>query len=83
LFPSKTDRHLVLAAILGVCGTLAQALVDFPLQVPSIRLAFLVLLALCWASPKILTTPPKDKTRIRYRLPIPSAELIKTSSRAL
>jgi hypothetical protein len=58
LFPSKTDRHLVLAAILGVSGTLAQSLVDFPLQVASLRLFFLVLLALCWASPQLLTTPP-------------------------
>jgi O-antigen ligase len=57
LFTSKTDRHLVLAAILGVSGTLAQALIDFPLQVASIRLFFLVLLALCWASPQLLTTP--------------------------
>jgi hypothetical protein len=80
-FTSKTERHLVLGAILGVMGTLAQALIDFPLQVASIRLFFLVLLALCWASPQLLTTPPKDPSRRRrYRLPIP-AELIKTSSR--
>jgi len=58
LFSSKTDRHLVLAAILGVCGTLVQSLVEFPLQVTSLRLFFLVLLALCWASPKVLTRPP-------------------------
>jgi hypothetical protein len=81
LFPSKTDRHLILAAILGVCGTLAQALIDFPLQVPSIRLFFLVLLALCWASPHVLTTTPKDPSRRRYRLPIPAAQAIKTSFR--
>jgi O-antigen ligase len=80
LFTSKTERHLVLGAILGVCGTLAHALVDFPLQIPSIRLFFLLLLALCWASPKLLTTPPKDPSRKRYRLPIPTAELIKTNS---
>jgi hypothetical protein len=81
LFPSKTDRHLVLAAILGVCGTLAQALIDFPLQVPSIRLFFLVLLALCWASPRLLTTPAeKTSPRRRFRLAIP-AEPITTSSR--
>jgi hypothetical protein len=80
LFPSKTERHLVLAAILGVLGTLAEALIDFPLQVASIRFFFLVLLALCWASPRLLRAPPKDPTRIRYRLPIP-AHLVKTSSR--
>lgn len=80
LFTSKTERHLLLGAILGVCGTLAHALVDFPLQIPSIRLFFLLLLALCWASPQLLTIPPKDPARKRYRLPIPSAELIKTSS---
>ena len=45
------------SAILGVGGTLAQSLIDFPLQVASIRLFFLVLLALCWASPKVLTPP--------------------------
>ena len=82
LFPSKTERHLVLAAILGVCGTLAQALIDFPLQIPSTRLFFLVLLALCWASPQLLTEPPEDATpRRRYRLPIPSDELIKASAK--
>ena len=80
LFTSKTERHLLLGALLGVCGTLAHALVDFPLQIPSIRLFFLLLLALCWASPQLLTIPPKDPARKRYRLPIPSAELIKTSS---
>ena len=72
LFPSKTERHLVLAAILGVCGTLAESLIDFPLQVPSVRLYFLVLLALCWASPRLLSAPPVDPKRIRYRLPIPA-----------
>jgi O-antigen ligase len=86
LFSSKTDRHLVLAGILGVCGTLAQALIDFPLQVPSIRLFFLVLLALCWASPKVLTAPPEDpspRKRSRYRLIMPpAAEPITTSSRS-
>ena len=76
LFPSKTERHLVLAAILGVCATLALALIDFPLQVASTRLFFLVLLALCWASPQLLTTPPEDPSpRRRYRLPIPSAAM--------
>jgi hypothetical protein len=59
LFTSKTERHLVLAAMLGVLGTLAQSLIDFPLQVASIRLFFLVLLALCWASPKVLATRPR------------------------
>jgi phage shock protein PspC (stress-responsive transcriptional regulator) len=79
-FTSKTERHLVLGAILGVCGTLAHALVDFPLQITSIRLFFLLLLAFCWASPKLLTTPPQDPTRKRYRLPIPSPELMKANS---
>ena len=82
LFPSKTDRHLILAAILGVCGTLAQSLIDFPLQIASIRLFFLVLLAFCWASPKLLTTPPKAASAMRrYRLPIPTDKPITTSSR--
>jgi hypothetical protein len=59
-FASKTDRHLVLAAMLGVVATLAQALVDFPLQIASIRLFFLLLLAFCWASPKLLAVPPPE-----------------------
>jgi hypothetical protein len=80
LFVSKTERHLVLAAILGVCGTMAESMLDFPLQVPSVRLYFLVLLALCWVSPRLLTEPWADPKRIRYRLPIP-AYLFKTSSR--
>jgi hypothetical protein len=80
-FTSKTERHLILAAILGVCGTLAQSLIDFPLQVASLRLFFLVLLAICWASPHALTIPPEDPStaRRRYRLPIPAN--LKTSSR--
>jgi O-antigen ligase len=71
LFPSKTDRHLVLGAILGVLGTLAQASIDFPLQIASIRLPFLVLLAFCWASPMLLTSPAKPPMR-HYRLPVPA-----------
>ncbi len=71
-FPSKTDRHLVLGAILGVLGVLAQATIDFPLQVPSIRLVFLVLLAFCWASPRLLTPPPRDPSIRHYRLPVPA-----------
>jgi hypothetical protein len=81
MFPSKTDRHLLLAAILGVCATLAQSFVEFPLQVVSLRLFFFVLLAFCWISPQLLTTPPKDPSsrRKRYRLPIPSPELMKAN----
>ena len=82
LFTSKTEHRLVLAAILGVAGTLTQALIDFPLQVTSIRLFFFVLLAFCWASPKLLATPPKKHShRKHFRLPVPSDELLKTSSR--
>jgi O-antigen ligase len=80
LFASKTEHHLLLAAILGVSATLVQALIDFPLQVTAIRLFFFVLLALCWASPKLLTAPPKH-TRTHFRLPIPTDELIRTNSR--
>ncbi|HEV3271496.1 MAG TPA: O-antigen ligase family protein [Candidatus Methylacidiphilales bacterium] len=80
LFPSKTERHLVLAAILGVCGTLTQALIDFPLQVPSIRLFFLVLLALCWSSPRFLKKPAKSPFK-HYRLPVPADIAVKTSFR--
>ena len=72
LFPSKTDRHLVIGAILGVLGTLAQSTIDFPLQIASIRLPFLVLLAFCWASPRLLTAPPRKPGMRRYRLPIPA-----------
>ncbi len=71
-FASRTDRHLVLACLLGVLGILTHALFDFPLQIASIRLFFLVLLAFCWASPRMLMPKPEDATRIRYRLPVPS-----------
>ena len=85
LFTSKTERHLILAALLGVIGTLAESLIDFPLQIASIRLFFLVLLALCWVSPLLLSRP-REKERIRYRLPIPmdeaeEEEAVTTSSR--
>jgi O-antigen ligase len=85
LFTSKTERHLVLAAILGVCGTLAQALIDFPLQVASLRLFFLLLLAVCWASPQFLAARPRPPSALRrYRLVIPAAaETVKTSSHSL
>jgi hypothetical protein len=80
LFTSKTERHLLLAALLGAGGTLTQALIDFPLQIASIRLFFLVLLALCWASPHLLTKPvPVGLPRRHYRLPIP-AELTATTN---
>ena len=84
LFASKTERHLILAAILGICGTLAQSLIDFPLQIASIRLFFLVLLAFCWASPQLLTKPPPASSpKRRYRLPIPAdIAPITTSSRS-
>jgi hypothetical protein len=73
LFTSKTERHLLLGAILGVMGTLAQSLIDFPLQIASLRFFFLVLLALCWASPELLTLPPREpSTRRRYRLVLPA-----------
>jgi O-antigen ligase len=74
LFTSKTERHLVLAGLLGVIGTLAQALIDFPLQIASLRYFFLLLLALCWASPRLLTLPPEEADspdRIRYKLILP------------
>jgi len=71
-FTSKTERHLVLAAILGVVGTLAQALLDFPLQIASLRFFFLVLLALCWASPECLTRRPRQSSRRRFQLVIPA-----------
>ena len=74
-FTSKTERHLVLAAILGVLGILAGSLIDFPLQIASIRLFFLVLLALCWVSPLLLSRPrDTSPPRIHYRLPIPMDE---------
>jgi O-antigen ligase len=74
LFASKTERHLILAGILGIIATLAEALIDFPLQIASLRLFFLVLLALCWASPQVLIKPPEVALapRKRFRLPIPA-----------
>jgi O-antigen ligase len=74
LFTSKGDRRLLLAAILGVGGTLAEALMDFPLQIASIRLCFLVLLALCWASPRLLATPPPQAAPHRRKFRIPSPQ---------
>jgi len=72
-FTSKTERHLLLAAILGVLGTLAESMIDFPLQIASIRLFFLVLLALCWVSPLLLSQPRRPSFAMRrYRLPIPA-----------
>ena len=85
LFDSKTERHLVLGAILGIGGTLAESLIDFPLQIASLRLFFLVLLALCWVSPRLLTKPvTAPSPRKRYRLPIPAelAEPLRASSHA-
>ena len=83
-FTSKTERHLLLAALLGVMGALVEAAIDFPLQIASIRLFFLVLLALCWVSPLLLTKPPRTSlTMRRYRLPIPAdlaAKPVTTSS---
>jgi hypothetical protein len=72
-FASKTERHLLLAAILGVMGALVEAAIDFPLQIASIRLFFMVLLALCWVSPFLLNRPRRTSVSMRrYRLPIPA-----------
>ncbi len=84
-FTSRTDRHLVLGCVLGLLGTLTHSLFDFPLQIASIRLFFLLLLALCWASPELLTPlPPVEKPKLRrYKLPVPSEyykKLAKSSS---
>jgi len=70
-FYSPTDRHLILAAILGVLGTLTHALFDFPLQVASIRLFFLLELALCWAAPALLAPLPGRMRRLYQSLAIP------------
>ncbi len=70
-FQSRTDRHLVLACMLGVLGTLTQALFDFPLQVPSIRLFFLVELALCWAAPALLAPLARKANFAAHRVQIP------------
>lgn len=83
-FTSKTDRHLVLGAILAVLGTLTQAFVDFPLQIASIRLFFLVALALCWASPRMLKKPSRapGEHRRHYWIPVP-AQYAKDSQKDL
>src|ERR1700677_943782 len=75
LFSSRTDRHLLLGALLGVIGTLVQSLVDFPLQIASLRLFFLTLLALCWASPQLLAPPEKKVVTPTEKQPVikPSA----------
>ncbi len=78
-FPSRTDRHLVLACILGVLGALVCAVFDFPLQIASVRLFFLVELALCWAAPSILTPPPRDPGRLHYPIRVSSKEIADTS----
>lgn len=83
-FTSKTERHLLLAAMLGVMGSLLEAAIDFPLQIASIRLFFLVLLAVCWISPMLLTKPRRSSLPMRrYRLPVPAelaAKPVTTSS---
>ena len=74
-FLSRTDRHLVLACILGVLGTLLHAAFDFPLQVASIRLFFLVELALCWAAPSLLTPLPREMRQLQHPLTIPPPDV--------
>jgi len=74
-FESRTDRHLVLACILGVLGTLLHALFDFPLQIASIRLFFLVELALCWATPALLTPLPRGAPQLRHPLTLPPPDV--------
>jgi hypothetical protein len=72
-FHSRTDRHLVMACILGVLATLIHALFDFPLQIASVRLFFLVELALCWAAPSLLAPLTHDAHRLHrtFHLPPP------------
>ena len=74
-FQSRTDRHLVLACILGVLGTLVHSLFDFPLQVASIRLFFLAELALCWAAPALLAPLPSKVRRVQHPFHIPPPDV--------
>jgi hypothetical protein len=43
-----TLRWLLFCSLLALSGTLAQALIDFPLQVASIQLYVFTLLGMCW-----------------------------------
>ncbi len=72
-FQSRIDRHVVLAGLVGVLGTLVFALFDFPLQIASIRLDFLLMLALCWTAPNLLAPPPRDPNRLHYPIALPPA----------
>ena len=82
-FQSRTDRHLVLACILGVLGTLVHALFNFPLQIASIRLFFLLELALCWASPYLLATVPSETRRVQSALTLPPPDVDEQDELAL
>lgn len=50
-FDSSGDRLMLLAVCLALTGTLIHAGFDFPLQIASLRLYFLTLLAICWSLP--------------------------------
>ena len=74
-FQSRTDRHLVLACILGVVATMIHALFDFPLQIASVRLFFLLELALCWAAPTLLAPLLSKVKSVRHLFTIPPPDV--------
>ena len=45
-----SQRWLLLTSLLALAGVFVHALVDFPLQIASIQLYAVVLLAVCWSA---------------------------------
>jgi hypothetical protein len=55
------EEGIVLGAVMGVAGVLLHALIDFPLQIPSIQLYTCVLLGLLWQGKCEETVTDREK----------------------
>ena len=64
---SRVPSWLYLGTALALGGVLAQALIDFPLQIASIQLYVLTLLALCWEDQPSHAAPQRKMTELPAR----------------
>ena len=70
------QKPMVAGLLLALCGLLLHGLIDFPLQIPSIQLYFIVMLGLAWKSALTMQYPHKRHSNRILRhyeaIPVPA-----------